>query len=842
MEQFSPTLIKRVVMIMKILFVGLFITHCAEKKGSPEVVLGYITFQGKAVSETGAPIAQAKLYLVGTNQAIGVTGTNGNFKIDLLEDQLQQYKTNHSNLVGAAFDNHFNLYLEHTSNAEVFQARSNTLSYDDRGVKDLGNIILAKPASIEGVVNLSKPGGHTHSISGVKVIIGRSVSSTNSDGRFHIGNLPSGDIPVFLFGDETDLSSTSITIKKGENHILDYPLLVYSKESVEGALIPKPQGGINSLVSSDYANIMSFKVVKSKGVARVRIYHEREKVENIASDLSWGEVNSEVTYEFPKSGPHTLYYRFADAALTKFSSVHVVNANVDPFLEVKGITIGDGSGVVRSRNVVININLPQAATGMRCSEKQEDLSDSGIPFVEASSEYNFVFTVEKDSQDDKNLTNHRTVYCQLQTADGTKSSIYKKEVRFSVFPEDLKDDEVFIIGDGSGTVYDKNKRIKVKINAPENAVEYRMFEEPTSTTTIVGGAVIKSGSREHLVNTFLAIQDEITFQFSDEGGSSKVVFFQFRDKDGVTSRLFHQVVKVGKVDKEGASFIINDDSGVSATQYLQLRLSKPNSGSNSIKIGEDPARLNSLPPRVFQPVIPYVASKSGLVTVYVQFLDSSHEHTLTIAKEVFIDPFKDGGSVRIDKDNNLTVHSRVVTLGIEIPLHAKMMRVASSIMKLQSMPFRELQDTLNWYLNKSESDDDRYHTVYLQFVDEFGALSPVYSDEVILNRLPDYLMKLEINNGDATTSEKDLVLDLIPPPDAVSMKISESLSGLVSAPLVQIHWEDTFIPTGGDRRHLKSSFTVSEALGEKSVYVKYILDDGTESIPFSNVIELIDAP
>ena len=71
------------------------------------------------------------------------------------------------------------------------------------------------------------------------------------------------------------------------------------------------------------------------------------------------------------------------------SRTYAVSAVEDPFYDTDGITIGDGSGVAQSRQVIVNIDLPAGATEMRLSEKASDLAGASIPFVRAASSYTF---------------------------------------------------------------------------------------------------------------------------------------------------------------------------------------------------------------------------------------------------------------------------------------------------------------------------------------------------------------------------------------------------------------------------------------------------------------------
>ncbi|MBF0441721.1 MAG: carboxypeptidase regulatory-like domain-containing protein [Oligoflexales bacterium] len=630
-----------------------FSASCTKKdknsKTSSTPAPGTLDLTGRVVSDIGTPVPGAQVIIPGYPNVIVLTDGNGSFSISLDNVLLTEIKAKHNEFAGAAFDNTFSLYFDSASTTNPLVGRSFVMNYEDRGVKDLGIITMQRPSAVVGIVKMMRADGEHEAVSNIKILADRISTISDAKGQFSLPGLTSNGLKIYAFAEGTSVSTTELTFTAGQTINLDYPLLVFPKADVAGGLVALPQNKSEQLYENSHPYRISFKTMASPNARYIKLHHDKEKMaQNSADGSEWRDISSVVSYDFPGNGLYTLHYQFADGKKSgtkadegrqiKTSAVNSATIRLDPFYGSKGITIEDGSGIVTSRHVTINIDLPIGAAFMRFSEDPAKLiGDAGTPFIKADTKFEYSFEVKRapaETQNNMLETNLRDLYCQFKAADGTLSGVYKATVTINVFPQSLKDDEVITLADNQ-TEW-PSLLLPITIRPPEGAVEMRIFDEQLTKTVFAGGIVIKSTVRGDLLNTYIGVRENFDFLFLDPG--RKQIFFQFRDKDGLTSRIFRKSITILRAAYAEIGFRINGGEPASLNNEVTLSLMPP-PGNIFYRASEDPIAIANMPFSTIRPMVSFLTGGTGLRRIFVQYADIESQYTNTYTQEIYIDPF-----------------------------------------------------------------------------------------------------------------------------------------------------------------------------------------------------------
>ncbi|MCX7769544.1 MAG: delta-60 repeat domain-containing protein [Proteobacteria bacterium] len=115
------------------------------------------------------------------------------------------------------------------------------------------------------------------------------------------------------------------------------------------------------------------------------------------------------------------------------------------------------------------------------------------------------------------------------------------------------------------------------------------------------------------------------------------------------------------------------------------------------------------------------------------------------------------------------------------------------------------------------TDGEGLKTVYVQYKDSGGKVSPIYSDSIVYSNVLGYIFdpaRIEINFGELFTNKTGVILSLNPP-DVTYTKMSLSQDA--------VKWTTWALITS------PKSLSLTGQDGIKRVYVKFKKDDGTES-------------
>ncbi|MBF0441720.1 MAG: hypothetical protein HQK54_07455 [Oligoflexales bacterium] len=652
-----------------------------------------LSIKGRLTTEDGTPVKNGKIYLPGSSDPSSLTNDNGFFSLTLNDTEITDIKYRDYSIHGQTEQEKLTLFFENSASDNLLTGSSDTLAYEDRGEKDIGQIIMKKPVAISGTVKLMKSEGKEEPVKDIKLVSGRSVITCDDQGRFSLRNLNHTGTKIFAFGENTSVSITTFKLKPGDVIDLGFPIFVFPKGTIAGALIPLPKGGDDQLLGYNNLARMNFKVESSPEAKYVRLSHDRAKLNDSLEGETWREISSEMIYDFPDSGTQAIYYQFTDSSKSNRSEIAKANINIDPFIGSKGITIGDGSGFSKTREVAVHVDVPAGAVQMRFSEDPLQLiGTSGVPFMKAESEASFVFAVKRSGPDNMMLeTNFRRLYCQFKSDKGILSSVYSASVVLSSFDDSLDDESVFRVLGGArewGSLL-----VPLEIHPPEGAVEMRIFNEYVNKPVIDTSVVVKPDDRQNNVQFFMQVQEKYDYLFIKPGHQQ--LFLQFRDKDGITSRFYRTEVMVLRSVIAGYGFSINNGAPKSELSEVTLQLVPP-PGAMFYRVSEDKIKIASMPFSTLTPEIKFLTSGMGMRTLYLQYADIDGTISNSYTQNIYIDPFGiDPGNFivngNIGGDATVT-DTPIIMLTVMPPKAATQMEVTEAIFSSYGIPTCNLQD------------------------------------------------------------------------------------------------------------------------------------------------------
>lgn len=525
----------------------------------------------------------------------------------------------------------------------------------------------------------------------------------------------------------------------------------------------------------------------------------------------------------------TLYCQFK-AADGIISPTFKATVRITPFPETltsdDAFTIGDGSGRFGGVKVPVKIKIPANAFEMRLWEEDRQITTvaGGILTITGGREQlqKVFFPVTESVDFLFNTTGHKTMFLQFRDIDGLTSSIYRQNVLVGAMKSV---DYGFAINDGSG--FTINRELIINLNVPEGATSFRISEDSVAINNLALDVVPESR----------------TVSFLAGGTGLRTIYLQYGDAVNNLSKTYFQTVTIDPFNGDPGSFTINGGEELTMIPAAVLNIRPPAPavqmevtravggpnispfcGSDTVVTLTATATFNRWAAIVeqFDIVLPTV----GPSVYCIRFRNLAGDVSPFIVQRIIYDPFPvDLGGVDIRKQPDNRVNARDIVLDIAIPPRARHMRVASSISAIASTPFRELEDSINWYLAKpGPAGDDRYFEVFVQFVTEFGELSTIYSDNVLLEIFPTANLTATLSVLAVGATSTDLNITLDPPLTATGIKIGDTYAGVATAAVVPIQ--------------PGLSYTVSGTTGTKTLFFRYVAADATESQIFSASIDL----
>lgn len=215
--------------------------------------------------------------------------------------------------------------------------------------------------------------------------------------------------------------------------------------------------------------------------------------------------------------------------------------------------------------------------------------------------------------------------------------------------------------------------------------------------------------------------------------------------------------------------------------------------------------------------------EDGMRYLFVKFKDAAQNETETISAQILVDtkiPF--GGKVEINRGDEFTIQQNKKVMMTIFARDADSMLVSQdgkfegAVWEPYEATEREIQ---------LEGEDGK-KTVYVKFKDKAGNITPVYSDDIILDVTPPRDCSIVIDGGAEVTNHYDKKV-------SIELKASNVYFVKVSnrEDFYGAKWQ-TFRPT------ISGWSLEGEDDGEKTVYVKFKDRAGNVSSVFSDSITL----
>jgi len=173
--------------------------------------------------------------------------------------------------------------------------------------------------------------------------------------------------------------------------------------------------------------------------------------------------------------------------------------------------------------------------------------------------------------------------------------------------------------------------------------------------------------------------------------------------------------------------------------------------------------------------IEYDFGANGGHTLYYQFADQSNQTISQLySLQTVIDPLGDSTGFVVNDGTGIT-NSLEVTLNIDVPATAFRMRVAETMEDLKQVEWTLPQPVYNYRLKAHPHVDIGSRTIFVQFGDVGGILSPVFTANVTVNLWPAPIPDVfTINGGDLESVSRLVKLEIQVPTHAYEMQIFEA--------------------------------------------------------------------
>lgn len=358
---------------------------------------------------------------------------------------------------------------------------------------------------------------------------------------------------------------------------------------------------------------------------------------------------------------------------------------------------------------------------------------------------------------------------------------------------------------------------------------FERLEASTNNVILEDGEEVASS----VTAAWLPIAEIIEYDFPNEGAYS--LYYQFADENFSDLSQIFQLDQ--NVDRFGDSigFSINDGDEVSTDSTVTLNIDLPATASR-IRYAEDPLLLETLSWQEPRENIPYSfrpnTERSNLRRIYLQFQDRFGNLSRLYSAEIRLELFPEQDDFIVVAGGANVVNNRAVPVEIELPRNGFEFRIfdesdlntgAESSTPVQAPDFwRQPQSSLVYTFTSSG-----YRSLFIQFRDENGNLSPVYQRSLLVAPAGLEESVITINQGDEQTANRLVELTIVPVEGAIGMRVHHDLATLQSMVATSIETEMTY--------------ELPAVNGRYRIYVQFVLvNDNEDTIAFFDTIDLIN--
>lgn len=518
--------------------------------------------------------------------------------------------------------------------------------------------------------------------------------------------------------------------------------------------------------------------------------------------------------------------------------------------DLRTINLGPGENRVLATEIVLfPENTIGGAVFLNEPQKMGDLVASGHPFLRSfravgSTKARFIRYYHDDTaltsggiapwrpipekfEHDFPADAGNTLYYQF--ADESKEKL-SEIYRIQVIIDQFANSTGCRIEDGSGMVF--QRQVLVHMDVPPSAFRMRLaesieqlFERPWESAAPL------------TTHAFELRRNAESLQFEIEG--FRQLFCQFRDANGLDGPVFQTSTIVNLFPIEGVPFTMDNDAPESIDRTVRLDIKVPPNaremrifenilqgavsafdisatgaafGATSITNLQDKLWMAAMP--VYYKVFP-VQGPKGL---YLQFRTGEGAVSPIYKKTILILPFPGSADEGfVINDNEPVSPTRHLKITLVPPFNAYQWRIgrqtdlnrqfeyelAEIIDEIENNPWRTLVPNATYsVLTPGEK------TIAVQYRDAELNQSGVYTRTVLVMPFPPEVGRVVINNGEAITPSRTVLLNITAPPNAIAMAVRERIPGLnYNSPPI---WQALSSPL---------AFTLSPNVGAKTVEV-----------------------
>ncbi len=446
-------------------------------------------------------------------------------------------------------------------------------------------------------------------------------------------------------------------------------------------------------------------------------------------------------------GPRTVYVLFSDVVNNE-AAVVAATINVD-------ITPPKGTVVINNNQQYTNKHTVE----LEIHATDDDVEQTRIIFGNDShtAEYDkakmgdkpFIYNLPLDSIDGKKTVQ---VYFRDHAGNISTDRIFDQIVLDSSPPEK----PYLAINQGKRFTTNKDALVDLLI---------RTRETPTGITMRL------SNSEDFKNHEDFAYSPTISgWQLDDSDDGFKTVYLKFIDAAGNHSEVAKASVALDRSVPVASKLVINNNDKWSKSNSVTLKIEANGADMMQFSNTEDfKVATNWMAFKADYPDFKLPGGE-GEKQIYARFKDAAGNKSNVVGDKIMVDTKPPSGRLVIERGEEVTTNKdKKVTLFMLLSSDATEMIVShnADFKGASWQPFA--QEVNNWEL----IGEDGPKTIYAQFRDDAGHLSPIVKDDITLDTSPPRNLKLMIDNGkEFTTNREKKVMLKLRADDAVAMRVS----------------------------------------------------------------------
>ncbi|NME70608.1 hypothetical protein [Flammeovirga aprica] len=219
----------------------------------------------------------------------------------------------------------------------------------------------------------------------------------------------------------------------------------------------------------------------------------------------------------------------------------------------------------------------------------------------------------------------------------------------------------------------------------------------------------------------------------------------------------------------------------------------------------------------------HLSNGDGVKEVYFKFKDADGNESKVLMKKIILDTTPPSDiSVKIDVPTKYFTDPNSLKVGVILGHKGAKYFQISNTSAFHGNKWRLIQDEyVEWDLAPG---DDGVRKIYARYRDQAGNITPVITDEIIVDRTAPFAGKLTINAGQKITNRQDHKVDL-----SFFCRQADSMIVAQSSNFDGATWEPYAT---------KKSYKLSDGDGPKQVFVKYKDLAGNQTQTYSSSISI----